>query len=96
MSADRLALNWAIFREVNERIQELSLRQDLVPWTERTAYCCECGAPECLETVELTLAEFEAIRSDDSTYVISPDHAPAPALVVEATERYIVAERSEG
>ena len=94
MPPDRLAQNRVIFREVNDRLLELSLRQDLVPWTERTRYFCECGTPACPETLELTLAEYEGVRSGEDSFVVVPAHAPARTLIVEETERYVVVERS--
>ena len=91
----RLAQNRAIFREVNLRVRELSLRQVLVPWTERTEYFCECGRPDCVDRVELTLAEFEAVRSDESTFVIAPTHSSPTVAIIEETDRYVIVERGD-
>jgi hypothetical protein len=35
---------------------------------------CECGDPACLETVEMTLAEYEALRADPELGVVAPGH----------------------
>jgi hypothetical protein len=94
VAPNRLAQNRAIFREVNERVRELSLHQDLVPWTERTEYFCECGTAGCLDTVELTLAEYESVRAEEAALVISPDHASGTFAIVEDTDRYLIVEKS--
>jgi hypothetical protein len=95
MPPSRLAQNRLIFREVNVRVGELSLQQVIVPWTERTEYFCECGRPDCVDSVELTLAEFEAVRSDESTFVIAPTHNSPAAAIVEQTDRYVIVERGD-
>lgn len=95
MPPNRLAQNRAIFREVNERVRELSLEQELVPWIERAEYFCECGEAGCLERIELTPAEFEAARSDESTFVISPRHVSPVFAIVEEMRDYLIVERCD-
>jgi hypothetical protein len=68
----RLAKNEALFREVNERISEIS--QELAPGAANPelidGLICECSDPECLERVgPLTITEYEgsAKTPDDSS-----------------------------
>jgi hypothetical protein len=49
--------NQVLFREVNERI-----RQVLDDWPERGEFLCECSNEDCMETIYLTLEEYEAVR----------------------------------
>jgi hypothetical protein len=38
-------------------------------------FVCECGNLGCSETVELTIAEYEAVRSGFERFLILPGHA---------------------
>jgi hypothetical protein len=35
---------------------------------------CECGRDDCVETIELTRLEYEAVRSHPRLYVVAPGH----------------------
>jgi hypothetical protein len=52
-------------RDVNDRVHLvlLELGTDGSPGQ----YLCECARPGCLETVELEIAQYEAIRSSGGT-----------------------------
>jgi hypothetical protein len=81
----RAAKNQALFREVNERIEELGLV--LSP----LMFVCECLDTACSESLPLTRDEYEAIRADPSQFVVLPGHAvPGIEAVVAQTERYAV------
>ena len=63
MESERaIGRNEALFREVNERIREITAGQG-VPFDERVLFQCECGRLDCHEQIELSLAEYEAARS---------------------------------
>lgn len=70
----RLAKNEALFREVNERISEIS--QELAPGAANPelidGLICECSDQLCLERVgPLTIAEYEGIRQDPRRFIIA-------------------------
>jgi hypothetical protein len=71
VSAQRLARNQVLFREVNER-----LREALEGSPEPTEFLCECSDEDCIEIVALERAEFEAIRSHPNRFVIPGDPRP--------------------
>ena len=76
-SLERLARNQSLFREVNERIQylaEVNERIGYVPEGATSEYVCECSNTECISTIELTVAEYERVRSNPTWFVIKPDH----------------------
>lgn len=78
------------FREVNERIAELSGNGNE---TGVNLFICECGRVECAEALELTRAEYEAVRADDALFVVSPGHQQAGMeRVIEANRRFLVVE----
>jgi hypothetical protein len=67
---ERRALNEALFRDVNERIAESAERFD----AERTEFICECSDPNCTHRVSASLAEYENVRSEPTTFLLVPGH----------------------
>jgi len=67
-----LAENEARFRAVNERIEQLSLEAG--GGEDAIAFVCECGDPECIEPLRLTVREYEWLRSDPSRFAVVPGH----------------------
>jgi hypothetical protein len=96
----RLAKNEALFREVNERISEIS--QELAPGAvnpERIdGLICECSDTQCLERVgPLTIAEYEGIREDPRRFIIAAGHqAEDVERVVDRQPTYWTVEKHEG
>jgi hypothetical protein len=70
----RLGLNEAVFREVNERIGSLA---NLFKWREPEALdlVCECRDATCVQRIEMTRAEYEAVRAADAQFALYPGHA---------------------
>jgi len=66
----QIARNEALFREVNERVQEVS--EDRATLT--TDFVCECGDAGCTETVPLRDEEYEHVRADPLFFAIVPGH----------------------
>ncbi len=82
----RIAENEAYWRQVNELSPPEPGMLNLM--------FCECGRLDCRERVPMTVAEYEAVRSSATTFVISPGHAIAEAeSVVETAERFQVVEK---
>ena len=55
---------------------------------------CECGAPKCACAIDLTLADYEAVRAHATRFVIAPDHEnPESERIVEENERFAVVEQ---
>jgi hypothetical protein len=88
----RLALNEALFREVNERIREIS---DAFGQDDATHdFLCECSDPGCTKRVVLTRAEYEEVRSDPTRFVVAKGHAIAEIeSVVERAKDHVVVEK---
>jgi hypothetical protein len=87
----KLAGNQALFREINERVGELSDR-----WGgEPIEFVCECSRLDCHETTALTHAEYEAVRRLGTHFLVIPGHEiPTLEDVVESNDRYAVVERT--
>ncbi len=90
---ERLAENESFFREVNERIDEVS------PDSANgcTRFVCECGDPNCSERISMTQSEYERIRSESTTFAVYPGHViPDNETVIVENDRFtIVRKRGE-
>ena len=63
-----------VLLEVNAHVHEAAKRfEGVEPGQERWDFTCECGAPDCRETVSLTTAEYEARRTGGRR-VLAPGH----------------------
>jgi hypothetical protein len=88
-SKDRFARNEAIFREVNERVADVTDSEARI-----TSFLCECGNLDCVEEVSLTDAEYLKVRSNPATFVVVPGHALGDVeTVIEETDRFQVVEK---
>jgi len=89
-SAERLARNEQLFRDVNERIAGVGSL--LGPSPDPLAFVCECAEIDCTEQLVLTLDEYRDLRSRDRCYVVKPGHEGGPEVerVVEERGHYLV------
>jgi hypothetical protein len=88
----RIARNEALFREVNERVQEIN------PHTSngRIDFLCECGDETCTESISLSQGEYERLRSDPLTFGVKPGHAiPDVEHIVAEDERFHTVRKDE-
>jgi hypothetical protein len=72
---ERVARNEALFREVNERIEQVHEDARDLGANDTFAVLCECGDQNCVEEVQLTTQRYEQVRADPRTFVIVPGHA---------------------
>jgi hypothetical protein len=96
---ERRAKNEALFREVNERIEEVSRR--LVGTGEQDAafpgFVCECSRRECTESVPTTYRQYEAVRENPRLFLVLPGHEdPKVDRVIERHEGCLVVEKRSG
>jgi hypothetical protein len=80
-----------LLREVNERIEELN-----GTWESKGAdgILCECGHPDCTETIEIATDAYERVRRFPTRFLVKPGHAlPASERVLEHTPGYLVVEK---
>ena len=90
-SATRVAKNESLFREVNERIAEVA-EGFAIEQTQH--FVCECSRIGCSKAIELTLAEYAAVREDDRRFAVARGHLdPEHESVVLRRERYWVIEK---
>ncbi|HET9323546.1 MAG TPA: hypothetical protein VFO03_06670 [Gaiellaceae bacterium] len=91
----RIGRNEVVFREVNERLRELGEGFSLV--SEAAEFVCECGDTSCVERIELTLSEYERVRSDPKRFFLLPGHEePSVERVIEQHDDYWIVEKLPG
>jgi hypothetical protein len=69
---ERLALNEALFRQVNERLLEVSALLGTVD--SGPEFVCECPDEGCTERIRLSSAEYEGLRANPRHFVVRPGH----------------------
>lgn len=91
-SAKALAKNEELFRNVNERIEEISAA---VPRDEPLLeFLCECDHTGCEEKVQAARAEYESVRATPTHFIVLPGHEdPRVERIVSSTERFTVVEK---
>jgi hypothetical protein len=65
VDATKAAKNQFLYREVNERIRNMDYS------VSRAEFVCECAHPECSETIEMSLEEYEEIRRVPSHFLVA-------------------------
>lgn len=80
----------SLFRDVNERIAESAQVFD----ADRTQFVCECSDPNCTHRLAATLDEYEGVRADGATFMLTPGHAETDIeRVLEDRGRYQIVEK---
>lgn len=89
----RIAENEVTFRRVNEAIEPPDAAPDAV-----LAFVCECGRLGCTDTVALTRADYEAVRTGFERFVVVAGHEQAEVedVVEDHGEYRIVAKTGAG
>jgi hypothetical protein len=91
----RIGRNEVLFREINERLNDLQASFDV--FSERGDFVCECGDVSCSEQITMSLGEYEQLREDPELFAVKPGHEIAEVeTVVEKRVGYNVVRKSEG
>jgi hypothetical protein len=87
---ERITRNEALFRSVNERIEELSHGVG----ESRVEFLCECGRDGCEERLLLAPEEYERAHRQDDRFVLAPGHQSEKIeTVVERNDRYWIVDK---
>jgi hypothetical protein len=86
----RVGANEVLFREVNERLREVGEGFSIV--SEKAAFVCECGDGSCMERIEMSLADYELVRSHPTRFFVIKGHGRSDyeKIVEEKPDFYIV------
>jgi hypothetical protein len=94
-SMERIVRNDAIFREANEGIREAA-EEHLTDGDEQVPFVCECADENCRDFVQMTLAEYQLIRSDPRLFVNVAGHQASAhgwAEAVASRDGHVVVEK---
>lgn len=95
-TGERIGKNEALFREVNERINEVSASQFGFEPSEHAEFVCECSLEDCHEPVSMTRPEYEEVRANGSHFLVAPGHVWASPVerTVAQYDRFWVVEKN--
>ena len=82
--------NPLLFREVNERIREVS-----ISWLERESQelLCECGDSTCMATIAVVRADFQAVEDQPGRFLLASRHADdAGTRILACRDGYLTVE----
>jgi len=89
VTKQRLKRNEAVFRTVNEQIDDRGSERACVE------YVCECAETSCTAPVALTHEEYDAVRAVPNAYFVRPGHErPEIERVVARHEGHFVVQKS--
>ena len=90
VSLERLARRQTLFRELNERIEELTDGHD-----KSIQILCECSDTDCLVTLDLSKEDYERVRSVPTWFAIERGHEiPEIERMVGEFDGYVVVEKT--
>jgi hypothetical protein len=91
--ADRAARNEALFRRVNERVEDIN--KAFEPILGETDFFCECADIDCMEKIRMSLKEYEALRQDSKHFAVKPGHEdPRNERAIEERVGYVIVEKT--
>ena len=87
---ERAARNEAVFREVNERVEEINETLG----AQDGSFLCECGDSSCAARLRLSHIEYEDVRAHGDRFVLLRGHEDVEIeRVVEERDGYVVVEK---
>jgi hypothetical protein len=86
---ERVEKNERLFRDLNERIREVS--ESLLAEGEPVEFICECARESCLDRLKLTPDQFAEVREDPTWFFVVPGHEREDVeVVVERRAGYAI------
>jgi len=93
ISGARAAHNQSLYRSINEKVKELN-QTFAQAGIEDSAWICECADTDCTLRIPASLREYEAVRSNPRTFIISPGHLyPEVERVLDQNDRFMTVEK---
>jgi hypothetical protein len=92
----RMAQNEALFRDVNERVEDVAAKfGDNEGGFE---YFWECANNDCAFRVVLSIDQYESVREDSKQFIVLPDHftPEVEEVVFRADSYWVVLKFGEG
>jgi hypothetical protein len=91
----RLGRNEALFREANERVEDIN--QTFGSMTGSFEIFCECPDRACTERISVPMAVYERVRRNGKHFLLCVGHEdPEVDRVLENHETYLIVEKEGG
>ena len=88
--SERIALNEALFKEVNRNILKTSAEGRY----EEAHFICECGELNCEAKISLPVETYRRIRQEKRLFFVKPGHEiPKAERVLEHHESYSLVQK---
>ena len=93
--ATRMGKNEALFRKVNERIEQLN--ESFATVTDTFEVICECGDSGCVTQISIASDAYERVRTDPTLFIVAPGHENSEVEdVVDTQSAYHVVRKHAG
>lgn len=91
----RKAANEALFRQVNERLEDLNETFGVV--AGMFSVVCECDDQGCVEQIAIPREVYEGARAHPAVFILRPGHATAKVeVVIEDHEDWQLVQKRPG
>jgi hypothetical protein len=91
---EKAARNEALWREVNDRIEEVDAGMRVLPADRMLEFHCECGRRGCDSRVSMTPQEYWHVREQNDRFAVVPGHEQLEIeRPVETTSRYLIVDK---
>lgn len=91
--AARIGHNEALYRQVNERIQDI--HDVFEPLTEQFSIVCECGDLTCMQQTTVSREAYERARGNPSQFIVVCGHEVSDVEeVVQREQGYQIVEKA--
>jgi hypothetical protein len=89
---ERIARNDSTFRAANEQIAGYAREHE---FDDHVPFICECATESCVVVVDLSLAEYEEVRSSATRFFVAPGHEGSEGHVsmLDDRGRYVLVEK---
>jgi len=92
---ERIGLNEALFREVNERVK--GINEGFGDRVDEADFVCECGNESCTQRIRMSLDAYERLRTDATHFAVRPGHEIVDVeRIIERADGYVVVAKHEG
>jgi hypothetical protein len=87
----RKGMNESLFRLLNERLEKRAADTGAESTFE---IVCECAHEDCTLRIPILIAEYEAVRSEPTKFVVVTGHAdPSVERIVDESDAYDIVEK---
>ena len=91
----RVGMNEALFRAVNERIEDVNESFAIV--TDEFDVICECGDAGCVAQIRIASGAYERVRAGATLFIVVPGHeAVEIEEVVDKQDAYYIVRKQSG